>query len=764
MPILPPSLDDRRFDDLVDELLARIPAHTPEWTHPRLGDPGRTLIELFAWLGDTLLYRANLIPERQRLVFLKLLGQPLRPALPATGIVSLAYAQDTELSASSLQPGARLAGPVPFETLTETTVLPISAEAYYKRALDDAENARMAEVIEGLLSVHSLSKARGYETTPVFDGGRAVPGGIDVFARSADRALWLALLAPPAPQPEQQAALNDQVRLALGGGDSGAPALLSIGIVPALALPEDFDDFIAAANPPAPVPALWEITAPGPRGSTDYLTLKPQSGSDSTAGYTRPGILRLALPDESLIWAPDNDVEANPRAGVGDTPPRLDDTTKAVRLIAWLRLRPEPGKGVDSLPLSWVGINAVAIDQRVSVSNRVLGVSSGGADQVFSLPMSACDTASLAIEVEETGLGYRPWTRVDDLAAISPDPQIARSAAAFELDAEAGTLRLGDGVRGRVPDAGMRIRLVSGRFGGGSTGNLPPASLSAITARRVNGQASPALKVLQPLATAGGAEAETLAAAEKAIPALLRHRERAVTAADYRQLALDTPAVEVGRVEVLPRFKPRDRRFEVPGVVSVMALPARAFDPAANPGPHPRPDRPFIEKVHAQLGRRVPLATELYVIGCEYIALGLAVGIAIRDGYARDSVLFEVRTALRRLLWPLPPGGADGSGWPLGRDVRERELEVEISRVAGVLEVDSLVLFKQVHLDEGDDWQAITPNPADGTRTLPLTAWQLPELLSVVVVEGPAPDNLRALPNPFAHPEAVAVPVVPEVC
>ena len=107
MPILPPSLDDRRFDDLVDELVARIPAHTPEWTHPRLGDPGRTLIELFAWLGDTLLYRANLIPERQRLVFLKLLGQPLRPALPATGIVGLAYAQDTELSASSLAPGAR---------------------------------------------------------------------------------------------------------------------------------------------------------------------------------------------------------------------------------------------------------------------------------------------------------------------------------------------------------------------------------------------------------------------------------------------------------------------------------------------------------------------------------------------------------------------------------------------------------------------------------------------------------------------------------
>ena len=80
MPILPPGLDDRRFDDLVEDLIARIPAHTPEWTNPRLGDPGRTLIELFAWLGDTLLYRANLIPERQRLAFLSLLGIGLEPA------------------------------------------------------------------------------------------------------------------------------------------------------------------------------------------------------------------------------------------------------------------------------------------------------------------------------------------------------------------------------------------------------------------------------------------------------------------------------------------------------------------------------------------------------------------------------------------------------------------------------------------------------------------------------------------------------------
>src|SRR5437667_1107319 len=67
VPIRPPALDDRTFSDLTDELLARIPAHTPEWTNPQLGDPGRTIVELFAWLTDALLYRVNLIPERQRL-------------------------------------------------------------------------------------------------------------------------------------------------------------------------------------------------------------------------------------------------------------------------------------------------------------------------------------------------------------------------------------------------------------------------------------------------------------------------------------------------------------------------------------------------------------------------------------------------------------------------------------------------------------------------------------------------------------------------
>src|SRR4051812_30811245 len=111
MPIVPPALDDRGFDDLVGELVARIPAHTPEWTNPRVGDPGRTLIELFAWLADTLLYRVNLIPEWQRLAFLRLLGIGMRPAIPARSLISLSLSDPRATAPVFLRPLAQVSGP-----------------------------------------------------------------------------------------------------------------------------------------------------------------------------------------------------------------------------------------------------------------------------------------------------------------------------------------------------------------------------------------------------------------------------------------------------------------------------------------------------------------------------------------------------------------------------------------------------------------------------------------------------------------------------
>src|SRR5882757_6664177 len=88
MPLTIPTLDDRRYQDLLDEALARIPVHNPQWTNFNRSDPGVTLVELFAFLTENLLYRSNQIPERNRRKFLTLLGVPLQPASSARGLVT----------------------------------------------------------------------------------------------------------------------------------------------------------------------------------------------------------------------------------------------------------------------------------------------------------------------------------------------------------------------------------------------------------------------------------------------------------------------------------------------------------------------------------------------------------------------------------------------------------------------------------------------------------------------------------------------------
>jgi predicted phage baseplate assembly protein len=292
----------------------------------------------------------------------------------------------------------------------------------------------------------------------------------------------------------------------------------------------------------------------------------------------------------------------------------------------------------------------------------------------------------------------------------------------------------------------------------GAAGNLPPQSLTDITARDLSGALVTTLTVFQGLATTGGEDAEDLAQAERRIPAVLRHRDRAVTAEDYRRLAATTPGVRVGRVEVLPRFKPHQRRGQVPGVVSVMVLPFKQERVA----PNPRPDRPFLDTVHAYLDARRPLTTELYTIGCEYVPLGLSVGLTLREGFGRDAVITAVRDELRRHFWPLETGGATPGGWPLGKDVRDREVEVIVARVEGVNAVAPVNLFVR----QGKEWRLLPRADANGMVTLPLDPFQLPELLSVVVVtDAEAPKDLRGVPSPFGETaNQVAVPVVPDVC
>jgi predicted phage baseplate assembly protein len=759
VPIRPPALDDRSFHDLVEELLARIPAHAPEYTSPRVGDPGRSLIELFAWLADTMLYRANLIPERQRLAFLRLLGAHMRPAAAARGLVSVQLDEDVA-AAPRIRALAQVKGPVPFETRDEMTVLPVSAEGFFKRPITpEEENALGPELLAQLPLAYGLTRrggggrgARFYVTTPVFPGGTAVPAGFDLVQQTIDGSLWLALLAR---KPE----LVTEVRAALGNDAEGQQRILNMGIMPALEVPRPLEDanlFEQLARR-ARIPHVWEITTGrstgGSPGGAEMVAL--DIIKDDTSGLTRRGVIRLGLPRASQIGVLPNDVREDPSAGLGDRPPRLDDAAIARRLVAWLRLRPQD-KGQQTLRLSWVAVNAVEIDQRSTITGRVVGTSNGNADQEMQLPAGSVESESLALEVEEDRVGFVGWTAIADLALAG------RDSAVFKLDPEAGTIRFGDGVRGRIPVAGRRVRVRVMRAGGGRAGNLPPGTLKDVTAfeaRPPFARVASKLKLLQSLATDGGQDAESLPEAEQRIPAILRHRDRAVTAEDFRTLAVEAPGVTVARVEVLPRFKPQQRRSEVPGAVSVMVLP---FKGERMP-PNPRADRPFLEAVHTWLDARRPLATELYTIGCEYVPLAVAVGVSLRDGFPRDEQLLAVKDAVRRFLWPLAPGGADFTGWPLGRAVRDREVEVTVAQVPGISEVIGVNLFRE----SGRAWVRVTERNATGGFVLSLEPWQLPELLAVVVVADAAPptDDPTQIPNPFSDgADAVAVPVVPEVC
>lgn len=423
MPLNPPALDDRSYSDILQEMLASIPAHTPEWTSPQPGDPGQTLLELFSWLADSILYRANLIPERQRLAFLKLLGQQLQPAAAAQGIVAL-IADPSQTAVSHLIAGASLTGPVNFETLGELDLLPLTAQVYIKAPLAGDQKETAKPLLSGLQQLYGLQgqTLAGYTTTPVFQNNQADADDVALAAATIDQCLWFALMAP-------KAANRDAIRAAIGGKNT-SQEFLNIGFVPALKLPDPFADI----GPAAAVTATWQMTLNSPLAPNQPAGLVTLNLiDDTTQGLTRPGVVRLAVPQTADIGAPPNDVRADSQAGVGPKPPRLDTPGIDASLVTWVRL-----SVTSALSVSWAGVNAVAIDQRATSKLVVVGVSDGTARQQFNLAQTQVDPASFILDVDTPGLGYQMWQPTDDLAALQgPVP-------AYVLDPEAGTVTFGD--------------------------------------------------------------------------------------------------------------------------------------------------------------------------------------------------------------------------------------------------------------------------------------------------------------------------------
>jgi predicted phage baseplate assembly protein len=132
MPIPAPNLDDRNFQDIVDEAKRLIPRYCPEWTNHNLSDPGVALIELFAWMSEMVLFRVNQVPERLYVHFLNMVG--IEPFPPSVSRADLTF----WLSAVLDQP---VVVPANSEVTTAADASTGSAEALVFSTTEDLEIA-----------------------------------------------------------------------------------------------------------------------------------------------------------------------------------------------------------------------------------------------------------------------------------------------------------------------------------------------------------------------------------------------------------------------------------------------------------------------------------------------------------------------------------------------------------------------------------------------------------------------------------------------
>ncbi len=156
MPLPAPNLDDRRFQDLVDDAKRMVMRRCPEWTDHNVSDPGVTLIETFAFMTDQLLFRLNQVPDRLYVKFLELIGLRLIPATPAQADVTFWLAAPA-IASVGIPMGTNVAtlrteqdDSVVFTTGVDLQIVPCSLNRIAtRRAGEDAQLDRTDELKMG---------------------------------------------------------------------------------------------------------------------------------------------------------------------------------------------------------------------------------------------------------------------------------------------------------------------------------------------------------------------------------------------------------------------------------------------------------------------------------------------------------------------------------------------------------------------------------------------------------------------------------------
>src|SRR5690242_16406891 len=146
MSLPAPTLDDRSFQDFVDQAKRAIPRHCPEWTNHNLNDPGVALIELFAWMSEQLIFRLNQVPDRLYLHFLNLVGiEPFPPGVARCDLtfwLSGALEHQVRVPAGSQVATTGGSGPaVVFTTIGDLTITPPRLTHLFTTVSGDPDDA-----------------------------------------------------------------------------------------------------------------------------------------------------------------------------------------------------------------------------------------------------------------------------------------------------------------------------------------------------------------------------------------------------------------------------------------------------------------------------------------------------------------------------------------------------------------------------------------------------------------------------------------------
>jgi predicted phage baseplate assembly protein len=633
MALVAPKLDDRRFQDLVDEAKKRIPYYCKDWTDHNVSDPGVTLIELFAWMVDVLLYRLNQVPDLHYIKFLEMLGVKLNPPIPARAPITFWLTAPQEQSVT-IPSGTEVAST---QTETERSIVFTTDDnlAIHPPQLNTvlclpAENGTKPKSRE--INLRRLTS--GFEGTEVFSS---------------------------TPQ------VNDA--LCIGFENDLSQHVLGFDL--------DFDSTGGAGIDPTQPPYLWEAST----GDPNHPWTPCEVETDTTLGMNTAGIMRIHLPrmgaleigGQKLFWV---------RVRIKEV--SRQETERGMR--AYIK-----SPMLRSLSAaSWGGTVTATHSQQVK--EEYLGRSDGSAGQRFQLQVTPIlkrkPDENLFVRVD--GQPPQAWREVTDFAETgSEDP-------CYMLDGMTGELRFGPAVRqpdgtmklyGAIPARGANLFFSCYRYGGGERGNVSAGLLNTLKT-----SIPYVAKVSNRQAASGGLDAESLEDAMTRAPALLRSRGRAVNEVDYEFLTMQALPQAVGRVKCLqPRAAEGGQ--VIPGQVYVLVVP-RVSRPEEYLAPEQLElNSETITALKAYLDERRLLTTRLDVRSPAYQWVKVKVKLRPVPGYSMETLQAEVLRRLYRFLNPLT-GGPDGKGWPFDRDLFLSDVYQCLQGTPGIQFVQGIEMYK----------------------------------------------------------------------